>query len=293
MKYLKVKFKIAAADGSHIEDEVLTQTVKDVVCSLAGDVGFDSFEEEADGICGYVQTALFSGEALDGAIAFLPIEGVNVTYDVAEAEDKNWNRTWEEQGFEPIVIENKCVIHDMRHGDVSVSSGMMDVTIDARQAFGTGTHDTTKMIVTELLSLGLAGKSVLDCGCGTGILSIVASKCGAEEVTGYDIDEWSVENTGHNCEINSVDNVKAVEGTAEVIPTFNKRFDVVLANINRNILLADMPSFRSAMADGGVLILSGFYTADTDLLKDKAASLGLHFVKSTDSNDWCMLEFAL
>lgn len=291
MKYYKVIFNIVNDDKTELDDSQLAQNVKDVLCAYVADAGFESFEEYGNKVCGYVQTQNFDVESLETAINALPFGGVSVGYEVTEAEDKDWNSKWESAGFEPMLIKNRCVIHDTLHPVEAVSDSMLDVVIEAKQAFGTGTHETTQMIVGELLDSDLHGSSVLDCGCGTGILSIVASKLGAQSVCAYDIDEWSVRNTEHNCALNGVANVDVIEGTAEVISRFNKDFDIVLANINRNILLADMQDFYAAMAQNALLVLSGFYVEDAGLLKDKAASLGLDFVKAAESANWCMLAF--
>lgn len=239
-----------------------------------------------------MQTELFDEECLIESIADFPFDHVTITYDKREAEYRDWNEQWEMEGFEPIVVENKCVIHDGRHLPENMTDSMTVVEIDAKLAFGTGTHETTRMIVGELANTDLTGKSILDCGCGTGILGIVALKRGAERATGYDIDEWSVDNTRHNAVINRVDErYTPLLGDAKVLDKVEEKFDIVVANINRNILLNDMERFAEKMKDGGILLLSGFYSADTDCLKEKAASLGLSFIKEKIDNDWAMLSF--
>ena len=164
------------------------------------------------------------------------------------------------------------------------------IRIDPKQAFGSGTHETTQMIVAQLLGMDLKGKNVLDCGCGTGILSIVAGKCGARKVCGYDIDEWSVRNTIENAATNNVV-LEVKEGNRQVISDFNEKFDVVIANINRNILLADMPTFVEAMKPQATLILSGFYEEDVALLEEKAVSLGLKKNQCQANRSWTCLTF--
>ena len=228
MKYFEVEFTISpySVDAS------------DLLAALVGEVGFESFEESPTGLLGYVQQSLFSEEALQESLADFPFEGVSIRYDIREAEDRDWNEAWENEGFEPIVISRseelfsrseECgvwsentlegiVIHDGRHLPADVTS-LLEIEIDARQAFGTGTHETTRMICSALLDLfsaknpsssasdnspssfhfPLSSKEkpstrVLDCGTGTGILSICALKLGAQEAIGYDIDEWSVDN---------------------------------------------------------------------------------------------------
>jgi ribosomal protein L11 methyltransferase len=316
MKYFEVEFTISpySVDAS------------DLLAALVGEVGFESFEESPTGLLGYVQQSLFSEEALQESLADFPFEGVTVRYDIREAEDRDWNEAWENEGFEPIVISRnlsrseesfsrreECggrsentlegiVIHDGRHLPADVTS-LLEIEIDARQAFGTGTHETTRMVCAELFSLLTPHSSLLennssllerllDCGTGTGILSICALKLGAKEAVGYDIDEWSVDNARHNAVINHVDDrFTALLGDATILNKVEGTFDLVVANINRNILLADMPAFRQKMAPGATLILSGFYTADSPLLIEKAQSLGLTLQKQKEDHDWACLVF--
>lgn len=292
MKYLEVKFNITDCKSHDVNDEMLLQAAKDILCDLAGNAGFESFEDSQSTITGYVQQQNFNKDVLDACLNDFPISNIMISYEVNEAEDKDWNAAWEEQGFEPIYVEGKCVIHDMNHNaGINAKENLMDITIDTEQAFGTGNHETTYMIINELFETEMKDKLFLDCGCGTGILSIVASKLGAKEVTAYDIDEWSVRNTKHNCSLNGVENVSVLLGDSSVLASVEKHFDVVTANINRNILLADMPAFKQKMAKGAILILSGFYKDDTSILVEKARSLNLTLVNECSKNEWCMLKF--
>lgn len=293
MEYLEAHFTISCPDS-------LFQAACDLLADAAAETGFESFEETADGLKGYVQKALFDQGSLDRQIAEFPLQDTTISYSVVEAENKDWNKTWEDNGFEPIDIDGKLLIVDANSPQVLDHSTLVTqhlIKIDAKLAFGTGTHETTQMIVSTLLSMAeahggsLAGRRVLDCGCGTGILGLAASKLGAREVVGYDIDEWSVQNTMHNAEINGVKNIQALLGDASVIQTIKGTFDIVLANINRNILLNDMEAMRSKMADGSVLIISGFYEEDIPLLVDKAKALGLILKEQKGRGLWRCLVF--
>ena len=287
MKYQSAIFVAKIDDSTGID----MHTTYELVAAMAGEAGFESFETEGDTLVGYVQEALFDKEALDEALSQFPIEGVSVSYTLHDVEDKDWNADWENNGFEPIDIDGRCVIHDTLHPTPALA-GAMDVVIDAKMAFGTGCHATTRMMVRALLDLDLGGKRVLDCGCGTGILGIVAAKAGAAEVVGYDIDEWSVENTRHNARLNNVDNLEALTGDIKVLSHVDGLFDVVVANINRNILLNDMSELREVMASDGMLIISGFYESDAGQLIACAQGLGLSVITTSSDGDWSSLVFS-
>ena len=275
----------------------------DVLAAMAGEAGFETFEETETGLKGYVQQSLFDEEALRETISAFPFEGVTITYEVHEAEDRDWNEQWEQEGFEPIVIqgiENRTaiIIHDGRHLPESIPDDAIAIEIDAKLAFGTGTHETTRMICGALqsflssLTIHPTPLKVLDCGTGTGILSICALKLGVSEAVGYDIDEWSVDNARHNAVINRVDDrFTSLLGDASILNKVEGEFDLILANINRNILMADMPLFREKMAPGAKLILSGFYTEDAPMLVDKAKTLGLTLWQKKEDQNWCCLVF--
>lgn len=282
MKYLVAEFKIECQDG-------MIQIARDLLTDALGEAGFETFEDTEDGIKGYVQESLFDENAMNDVISNFMLPDVNISANIQEAEYKNWNEEWEEAGFERININDSITIYDAHHDDGNGIASGISIGIETKQAFGTGTHETTRMIVSTLLNIDLKGKRVLDCGCGTGILGIAASKLGASEVVGYDIDEWSSENAIHNAELNGVGNMKVMLGDASVLKSVEGKFDVVLANINRNILLADMPAFVSVMADESLLILSGFYASDVDLLIEKASSLGLSKIDSKSDSEWTCL----
>lgn len=287
MKYYVANFDIECADE-------LLQPARELLSAAACEAGFEAFEDTDNGIAGYVQRPLYDKEALDAAIADYMPEGTQVTYNIEEVPDQDWNQDWEDQGFEPIGVSDHLVIYDAKHTDMSMfagDDGVMRIFIEARNAFGTGTHQTTRMILRRLLGMDLTGKSVLDCGCGTGILGIVALRLGANRVLGYDIDEWSSENAKHNAALNGVDNLDVLLGDASVLDGVKEEFDVVIANINRNILLNDMTAFRSHLKTGGRLILSGFYETDVPMLEQAALSNGLTIIDVVTDEEWACAMF--
>ena len=311
MKYFEVEFTILP----------FSTDAADLLAAIAGEAGFETFEETSTGLMGYIQQDLLDVSTLQTSLNDFPFEGISISYDIRPAEDRDWNEQWEQEGFEPIVV--KCgmrnvecpviVIHDGRHLPETMPTGAIPIEIDAKLAFGTGTHETTRMICSELISFHIPHSTfhnqepsfhiphstfhkirVLDCGTGTGILSICALKLGAAEAIGYDIDEWSVDNARHNAVINQVDDrFTSLQGDASILNKVEGNFNLVLANINRNILLADMESFRGKMAPGASLILSGFYTEDCEMLIEKAKTLGLKLTKQKEDQNWACLVFSL
>lgn len=287
MKYYAIKFNIQTSDD-------MLQVARDLLADSAAEAGCESFEDTDNGLTAYAQQEIWNQEEMDSQIENFPLLDTKITYTVEDAEDKDWNQCWEDEGFAPIIVDDKIVIYDAKHTTLDELSALntnaeTTIAIDAQLAFGTGTHQTTRMIVSTLLHSDIEGKRVLDCGCGTGILGIAASKLGAQEVVGYDIDDWSVNNTRHNAEINKVENMEVLHGDSTVLNHISGMFDIVMANINRNILLQDMHQFRDVMSGNSTLILSGFYEEDVPLLLEKAKDLGLEeYGRKTDDN-WCCL----
>lgn len=279
MKYFEVDFQLSP----------LSQDACDILAALTADAGFESFEETQHGIRGYVQQPLLDRQALEDIVNNFPIMGTNIIYTINKAEDKDWNEQWEQEGFEPIIVgNNRLAIHDGRH--LPSQPADISVEIDARLAFGTGTHETTQMICEWMLDMPIKGLRVMDAGCGTGILGIVALKLKASHVTAYDIDEWSSDNTRHNAVINRVDSQLSVYcGDASLLDSKTADYDLVLANINRNILLNDMPRFCQIMKQDAKLILSGFYTEDIPLLEARGKELGLTLTGAKNRDKWASI----
>lgn len=287
MKYFVANFKIEC-------EAELMQPARELLSAAACEAGFEAFEDTDDGLLGYVQRPMYDKEALDAAIADYMPEGAAVSYAVEKVPDQNWNQGWEDEGFEPIGVSDNLVIYDAKHTDREMfagDDGVMRIFIEARNAFGTGTHQTTRMILRRLLAMDVQGKSVLDCGCGTGILGITASRLGADPVLGYDIDEWSADNAQHNAALNGVENMSVMLGDASVFNNVAECFDVVIANINRNILIADMSAFRAHMKQGAQLILSGFYEADVPMIEAAAKEHGLSLCDVVTDEEWACALF--
>ena len=277
MRYYEVNFTIEP----HLE------AYADVLSVTLAEIGFESFVPTENGLTAYIQQELADTEQLNKTIKDFPIQGVSVNYEISEAEYKDWNTVWEEEGFHPIIIDDNIVIHDVKHADVP--NLPYDITISPKLAFGTGSHQTTRMILRELLKLDLKGKKIIDAGTGTGILSIMCMKRGAAEVFAYDIDEWSVENTKDNLLLNAIHNEVRVElGDSSVLERTDNA-DLIIANINRNILLNDLDSFAQKLNVKGLLLISGFYVEDAPMLMEAANNQGLKFLKKECDENWCML----
>jgi ribosomal protein L11 methyltransferase len=286
MNYLKTVFTLTA------EDETSLQAARDLLADELGNYGYEAFEETPDGqLVGYIQQDNYLESVVNEVIENRLMSDVAIAYSTEEIENQDWNAAWEEEGFEPIIVKNMITIYDARHTeDCTQFSTPVSIGIHATNAFGTGTHETTRMMVETLLELPLNGKRVLDCGCGTGILGIAALKCGAKHVVSYDIDEWSAENTKYNAELNGVGpQMDILHGDVHILTHVEGIFDVIVANINRNILLDDMEHFHNVLAKGGTLAISGFYEDDAPMLLEKAQALGLNEVARKTDNNWCTL----
>lgn len=280
MKYFEVTFSVNPCN----------ETVTDILSALTAEVGFESFVECEGGMQAYVQQSLFDEDALKSIIADFPIPETEITYTITEPEDKDWNEEWEKNFFQPIVIEDRCVIHSTFHKDYPKAE--YDIVINPQMAFGTGHHETTSSILGELLDADLKGKSVLDMGCGTSILAILASMRGADHVTAIDIDDWCVNNSKDNIALNNINNITVKLGDASLLEG-RKPFDVIIANINRNILLNDMAAYTACMHKGSEIYMSGFYVQDIDAIRSKGESLGLKFVHYREKNNWVAVKLIM
>jgi Ribosomal protein L11 methylase len=257
--------------------------ISDILSAQLADLGFESFVNTVDGLEAYIKKQIFSKEHLDTLVK--DFEYSELSYKIIEVEDKNWNEEWEKHYFEPILIDNKCVIHSSFHQNVPQAE--YDIIINPKMAFGTGHHETTSLMISKILQADLRGKTVLDMGCGTSVLAIFAKMRGASNLTAIDIDDWCVENSLENIRLNKIDGIEVLLGGAELLS--GRHFDVIFANINRNILLADMAEYIACLPPNGELYMSGFYSEDIPVIKEKALSLGMKFVDFQEKNNWTVV----
>lgn len=276
MKYYEVDFSISP----------MNEAASDILAALLGEVGFETFSTTDNGLLGYIQQKDWNEEAVKDVVSTFPLPDHTITFCVAEAPDEDWNSAWEET-FAPIRIEDLVCIHDMRYPtDEAVR---YDIRITPRLAFGTGSHETTRMLLRALCQMDLQDKNVVDAGTGTGILGILCAMRGARSVFAYDIDEWSVRNAEENAALNDVASAMQIcEGDASVLENVRGK-DLLIANINRNILLADMPSFVRTLNAGAKVLLSGFYRDDIPYLINKGKELGLELSQEWHDEEWAAL----
>ena len=260
------------------------------------EIGFESFSQTESGLLAYIQQSAWNEDEMRQVVRNFCLPEVEIRYTKAEAPDEDWNQVWEEEGFQPIIIPSEegqeealIVVHDVKH--TNVPPAKYDIVITPRLAFGTGSHSTTRLILRTLARLDLKGKDVIDAGTGTGILAILAMKRGASYVFAYDIDEWSVENAKENLLLNKIYKNVNVEVGASYLLKGQPKADLLIANINRNILLEDLPQFAKVVKDKGKMILSGFYQPDVDTLTEAALQHGFFPIDMECEGDWAMLLF--
>lgn len=257
------------------------ENITDLFAAFLADCGYESFVPDETGLTAYINSTLFNKEDVESIIADFPME-VDAKLTVDFIEGKDWNEEWEKNYFQPIVIADQCVIHSTFHKNVP--NAKYDIVIDPKMAFGTGHHSTTSLILQTLLETDMKGKSVIDMGTGTGILAILSAMLGAEKVTGIEIDPGAYENALEHVELNNV-NVDVLLGDASRLNELQPA-DIFIANINRNIILADISSYRKNLKPGGIMLLSGFYESDIAMIERAANALGLEVVSYKEDKDW-------
>ena len=270
-----------------VQADPCTCDITDLAAAFMADAGFESFEPDNEGLTAYISVKLGNGaETAAAALSGFPIA---TAFDISEeyVKGRDWNEEWEKNYFKPIVIEGRCVIHSTFHKDVPEAE--YDIVIDPKMAFGTGHHDTTSQMVQHLLETDLEGKSVIDMGTGTGILGILATMRGAKHVAGIEIDEPAYLNALDHVQLNGVD-MQVIHGDASALSLLEPA-DVFLANINRNIITADIDRYAEKLKHGGSMYLSGFYENDIPVIAEAALKHGLHETKRKISNRWAAVQF--
>ena len=261
-----------------------TETLTDLLANQLAEVGYESFVPDEEGLTAYIRSEEFDPVTVEGAYApILPLFEATVEADHKLVEGRDWNAEWEKNYFKPIVIDNQVVIHSTFHTDVP--EARYDIVIDPKMAFGTGHHATTTLMMRRLLSTPLDGKHVMDMGTGTGILAILAVMLGAKEVEAVEIDPFAYENAVVNADLNNVKIDRIILGDAKSLAEVSG-VDIFLANINRNIIISDLPAYAVTLNDGASVMLSGFYEEDIPMIVEAARPLGLEFADSMTLDSW-------
>ena len=273
--YFKIRFDLTPCE----------ETETDILAALLCDNGFESFEPDSNGLSAYIKKELYDVNAVSAALEMYPFHAaIKVSEELIEGQD--WNHEWEKNYFQPIVFDGKCVVHSSFHKDYP--SAEYDIVIDPKMAFGTGHHETTSLMIRRILASGMKGQRVLDMGTGTGILAILSAMCGADEVVGVEIDPSAFANAKDNVALNGEERIKLRLGGVETVSE-TEYFDYVLANINRNIILADIHAYTKALKHNGTIYLSGFYLNDVDMIVEEAEKHGLRKQSVISEKDWANL----
>lgn len=264
----------------------VTPTIPGVEILIAqlGETAFESFVETEKGVTAYVQKDLWNENILSN-IQLLDSDEFSVKYTVEEIEQVNWNEEWE-KNFEPILVDETCYVHAPFHDRKNVE---YNIEIEPKMSFGTGHHETTHMMIQHLLDTDVFDKSVLDMGCGTAILAILAEMKGAQPIDAIDIDNWCYLNSIENAERNNCKHISVFEGDAALLK--GKNYDIIIANINRNILLEDMQQYTDCLNPKGILLLSGFYDDDIPAIDVSCQQKGLSLIKKYERNKWVALKY--
>jgi ribosomal protein L11 methyltransferase len=286
MKYYECSFSISLPVASG-DDALTAETVCDVLAAELGEIGFDAFVPSSDGLIAYIPQDQYEAAKIEAVLREFPLSATILTSPPQPLEDRDWNEEWEKNYFSPLVIDNRCIIHASFHS-VPIHY-IYSITIDPRMSFGTGNHPTTYLMLSELLDLDLSNRHLLDMGCGTGVLAILAAMKGASRVIAVDVDPWAVNNTLDNIRLNSVEHIEPHLGDASLLPHLGK-FDIILANINRNVLLSDIRHYVTSLNPAGQIIMSGFYTSDLPLIIDECTRHRLTISSIAERDSWAIVK---
>lgn len=275
--YVKVRLDLEPFPGTDATD---------LLAGMLGDICYESFVPDESGLTAYVPAGFYDADALDGVLDEFPFD-CKITRQSETVEGRDWNEEWERNYFLPIVVGDRCVIHSSFHTDVP--QARYDIVIDPKMAFGTGHHSTTSLILGRLLDLDLEGRAVTDMGTGTGILAILAAMRGASPVTGIEIDEFAYTNAVENVALNGHAEIRLINGDASALADVPVA-DVFIANINRNVITADIDRYAARLHSGGIMLLSGFYVEDIPVVAEAAARVGLVKESYTEHDRWTCLQ---
>ena len=262
------------------------QIGSDILVAELGELPFESFIETENGVSAFIQKQFWNQKILS-KIAVLKSEEFQITYTFEEIEQVNWNEEWE-KNFEPINVDGKCHVRAPCH---QKTNSEFDIIIEPKMSFGTGHHETTHMMIQHLLATNVKNLKTLDMGCGTAILAILAEMKGAKPIDAVDIDNWCYFNSIENAERNNCKHITVFEGDANLL--VNKKYDLIIANINRNILLNDMNAYLDCLNANGIILFSGFYTEDIPFIDASCQEKGLTFVSKLEKNNWASLKYTL
>lgn len=273
MTYLEFQFSIAPL-----------QPASDIIIAELSEIGFESFVENESGLTAYISESKFDEGELN-AIHILSSDEFAIEWTSKSVAQQNWNEEWE-KSFNPIVVDERCMVRAPFHQKSNVD---YDIIIEPKMSFGTGHHETTHMMLSHILDNDFKNKKVLDMGCGTGVLAILAEMRGATHLEAIDIDNWCYLNAIENADRNNCKKIEVFEGNSNLL--LGKKYDIILANINRNILLEDIPIYASSLNSKGLLFLSGFYSSDLDMISEKCKAFNLRFEKNYEKNNWVAAKY--
>ena len=276
MDYIELRCKVSAEN---------IQPFSDILIAELNEIGYESYDETDEGVNAYILEKFFDIDKVKN-LQVNTISDCNIDYSWEVIKTQNWNEVWE-KNFEPIIIDDQCIIRAPFH--INTPKLKYEIIIEPKMSFGTGHHETTYLMLKTMLDIDFSDKNILDMGCGTGVLAILAIFKGAKEATAIDIDEWAYNNTLENIEKNNCSNIKVIQGDASLLK--NQEFDIIIANINRNILMDDIKPYSKVLKAGGTLLLSGIYDKDLEMIKNEASENTLELISFIEKHSWVAAKF--
>lgn len=276
MDYIELKIEVKPSN----------QEANEIIIAQLAEFGFESFTENDKGLYAYIKSPDYTSALDDKLKDILLPEGTSIAYQINRIKGENWNAKWESD-FEPIFVNNRCLVKASFHKNLPEFE--YEIIIDPKMSFGTGHHQTTHLMIEAILNEDFTNKTVLDMGCGTGVLAILAEKRGAKSVLAIDIDDWAYQNSLENIQVNGCNKIKAVCGDVNVIQ--GKSFEIILANINRNILLSDIKHYVKSLSSNGKLIISGILKSDIEVIQQNTNENGLSHLTTSTRDEWVTMSF--